>query len=225
MPRGFHSKQQGELAKQRILEALTGKRLRVVEIVQATGICRSGIAKHLLALHAEPKQIFICGFDPKTKGRPAPIWTAGNQPDVEFVPNTRPTRKTTAAERRDQVLAELKRKPRCARELADDIHVVTGTVVRYITALRRPENRQLFIIRWNHPSKVCKTGEGGDWAPVYAVGTREDVPKPTETPSERHHRLMKDDAYREQRRSARRVYYQLEKARKRPNNWASALGL
>lgn len=225
---GPSSRARGEENARLVIDTLRRKPMTVRQLAEALGKSESGIALHLRNLRDNPRRVHISSYylAPGTQGQPAPVWSVGNRPHAEYVRINIPGRKITSTERREQILALLAEKPRTMAQLAEAVHIVREAVGRHMRQLRDPTNKQVYIVRWKHPSKVAEPGTGGDWAPVYAAGNKPDKKKPKrETSIERHQRLSMDDAYKASRRKKRRAHYQIEKTRVKPNGIFAALGL
>lgn len=225
---GPSSHARGEAKSRRIIDALRNNPMTTRQIAEALDISESGAALQLRKLRDNPRRVHISGYylSPGTQGQPAPIYSVGNRPHAEYTRINIPGRKTTSAERRQQIIDLLTERPRTMAELSEAIHIVREAVGRHMRMLRKPGSKQVYIRRWQHPSKIAAPGVGGDWAPVYAAGDKPDKKKPrAETPSERHQRLSKDDAYKAERRKKRRAHYAIEKTRKKPNSIFAALGI
>ena len=217
-------RERGIQQRKAIVENLAAAPKTLDELCVALDLGQKNARRYLEQLRAPARQVHICGHQQR-HGRPAPIYAAGDKADVEYVPLSHPAPKTSAAERRAQVLKLLTEKPRTRGELAECMHLVTGAAGKYVTELRHPDNRQLYIVDWRHPSDVHGGSAGGDWTPVYAVGAKKDKRKPVEGKSARHARLQKDPAYREDRNIKRRTRYAAQKAAKKKHGIFSALGL
>jgi hypothetical protein len=225
---GDKHRRKSRLQEARIIASLAEKPKTVEQLAEEMHLCPSGVALYLKRMRTA-HQVYVCDHE-KRNGSPAKIWAAGNRPDAEYVPQSRPMPKTSAEERRAQVLELLAEKPRTIRELGPAMHLVSEAAGKYVRALRQPGNRQLHIAKWLHPREVDPTStKGGDWAPVYAVGAKPDAPKPErETSRTRHARMQKDREYRRARNAARRLRYQQDKLIKKhtkagPHSWLSAL--
>jgi hypothetical protein len=210
--------------ERRIVESLEAGAKTMHQLCAALGLKGGAISGYLRHLRQAPRRVYVCGHEPR-HGRAASIFAAGDKPDVEFVPLARPAPKVSAAQRRQQVLELLVEKPRSRAELAECMHLVTEAAGRYVTELRRPECRQLYIVDWRHPSELHQSNLGGDWTPVYAVGTKPDKKKPVEGRRARHARLQKDPEYRHARNVKRRARYAVEKHTKKKQGIFAALGL
>lgn len=211
-----------------IVATLKRQPMTVVQLAAALGMGQSNVWVYLNKLRkAQPRRVYISAYKSNTgfgAGRPAPIFSAGNRPDVEFVPNNRPTRKTSAAERLQRVMELLTEKPRTSRELGECMHVVRATALIYVTQLRR--EKKIHVKRWKHPSAVNEECIGGAWSPVYAVGNKPDKPQPAaETSAQRHARRKLDPGYVADARRRRKQQYMREKALKKPQGIFAALGL
>jgi hypothetical protein len=226
MSRGSYHKKIGEARAQQLVDALSAKPMTVEQLAAELGMCVSSIAIYVARLRTEPKRIYVSGYARRTSGMPAVIWSAGAQPDVEFVPLSMPTRKTSAAERIEQVLALLTESPRTLRELGDAMHMVRRAAGRYLTILRNQDDKRVYIKAWLHPSVGFPGQRAGAWAPVYAVGSKPDKPMPAkETSAQRHARRYKRPEIREAEALRRKRDYILKKARSKPTTWLTALGI
>lgn len=226
MRRGENMQAKGILRKQVILDLLkTGPKTRK-QIVDALGAGSSSISAHLVQLHEAPKRIYVCGHEPNHQGMPAKVWALGDKPDVEYVPNERPAAKTSAEERRQQVLTLLREQPRSAQQLVGAIHVVKKTISIYIAQLRDPENRKLFIVKWLPAGEAYPDKRASAWVPVYAVGSKPDAPMPApETKAARYARMKLSKEFCEGERRRAKIYYTVKKARKKPQGIFAALGI
>ena len=212
----------GRQRMDKIVAALQHKPMEISELAVFLGMGKSNTWVYLNKMrNGTPKRVFISGYRQNKAaraGQPAPIYSAGSRPDVEFVPNNRAARKTSAVERREQVLALLREGPMTARQVGECLCVVKARALMYVGALKR-ENL-VYISRWLRPEGA------GAWVPVYALGNKVSRPMPkAETSSQRHKRLMLDPEYAEERRQARKRRYCVERLRGKPQNIFSALGL
>ncbi len=211
-----------------ILRALYDKPRTIVELAEVLGTVDSNVWAYLNRMRkATPKLVYISGYVSNTgkyAGRPAPVYSAGSKPDVEFVPlNIRGT-KTSAAERREQILALLTEKKMTTLQLAAKLHLCGAAVQQHLKHLR--DDKKVYIAKYQHPKVKNPEGRGSSWAPLYAVGSRKDAPRPKkETTSERHARLRKDPEYLAYVNKRRRLRHELAQIRKKPQNIFSALGL
>lgn len=223
MPRVNRQKEMGLQREQQIIASLRESPKTNAQLCDATGLRRASIALYLVRLHAEPKRAYIMGHEMRS-GSPAPIWAAGDNPDAEYVPQSRPMPKTSAEERIQQVLSLLTSRRMTTRQLANKMHVTQATAGRYVTKLRR--DGKVYVYRWIAPYKAYPGTRAATWIPVYAVGDKPDVPMPAqESSSSRHARLHTSVEYREDRNKKRRLRYVVEKTRKKPNTIFAALGL
>lgn len=225
---GPSSHARGEAKSRLIIDTLRRQPMTLHQLAEVLKISESGAKLQLNKLRAEPRRVYISGHNPPParRGQAAPVYSVGNRPDVEYVRINIPGRKTTSAERRQQILDLLTERPRTMADLSEAMHIVREAVGRHMRVLRTQTPRLVYIRCWQHPSKIAASGTGGDWAPVYAAGVKPDKKKPKrETPSERHHRLSLDDAYKAERRKKRVAKYQIEKTRKKPHGPFAALGI
>lgn len=206
----------------KIVAALQHKPMGIVELAEVLGMGKSNVWVYLNKMRkGSPKRIFISGYVKKqdaTAGQPAPVYSAGSKPDFEYVPNNRPTPKTSAAQRREQMTALLRKSPMTAQQLGDQMHIVKARALMYLGEMKR-ENA-IYISRWLRPEGA------GAWAPVYALGNRADKPSSKgETSGQRHARLMRDPEHAEEERARRRRRYAVERLRGKPQGIFAALGL
>lgn len=225
MPKGQKRHALGNSRKQAILNLLESGPMTRKQIADALNGASSSVAAHLAALN-EAGKVYICNHIPNHMGMPAAVWGLGNKPNVEYVPKCLPATKTSAEERRQQILKLLKEKPRSAQQLVGSIHVVKKTISVYIAQLRRPDSRKLYIIRWLAPGVAYPGARAASWVPVYAVGDKPDAQKPKrETKAERYARQKQSEKFLEAERRRARIYYVVKKTRKKPNGIFGALGI
>lgn len=212
----------GRQRMDKIIAALQSKPMGVVELAEVLGMGKSNVWVYLDKMrNGTPKRVFISGYRKHAEaraGQPAPIYSAGSKPDFEYVPNNRPTPKTSAAQRREQMIALLRKSPMTAQQLGDEMHIVKARALMYVGQMKR-ENA-VYISRWLRPEGA------GAWAPVYALGNRPDKPTPKgETSGQRHARLMRNPEHAEEERARRRRRYAVERLRGKPQSIFAALGL
>lgn len=223
MPRVNRQKEIGLLRERQIIASLYNSPKTNAKLCAAVGLGRASVALYLVRLHDEPRQAYIIGHEMRN-GSPAPVWAAGDSPDVEYVPQSRPTPKTSAEERIQQVLSLLTSRRMTMRQLASKMYVTQATAGRYVTKLRR--DGKVYVYRWIAPYNAYPGTRAATWIPVYAVGDNLDMPMPKqESSSARHARLHAHEGYRDERNEKRRLRYQVEKTRKKPNTIFAALGL
>lgn len=229
---GDKQRRKGRQQEMRALAALRQQGMTTQQLADHLGLKRSAANIYIVRLRAEPRRVYVAGHEPRfgTGGSPAPIWRAGNLPDVEYVPLSIPTPKPSQAQRRDQVLALLGAQPMTARELAGKMFLSLEGAGKYVRMLRQEDPPRVRIKDWRHPREVDPTKEtGGDWAPVYAIGAGPDKPKPkAKTSAERHAIAQRNPEYRKQRKEAARLRYARNKVIKThvkggAQNWMSAL--
>lgn len=118
-----------------------------------------------------------------------------------------------------RILVELEKLPMTRDELQCLLGVSKACVQRYIVHLRS-QPRQLYIARW-------KQGHGRS-APVYAVGTRRDAPKPaamtrTERNAKEWKRIKADPDRHARVKAAARVHGTIQRVKAAPQPWFAAL--
>jgi DNA-binding Lrp family transcriptional regulator len=224
MPRGDFHKKIGQMREQQVVDALKDKQMTVEQLASALGMSPSSIAIYVTRLHEEPKRVYVSGHERRLSGMPAVLWSAGSSPDVEFVPLSMPTRKVSAAERIEQVIALLEAQPRTLRDIAKVMHMVPRAAGKYVSLLRAGDEQRIYIARWLSPRVTHPGQRAGSWAPVYAVGNKADKPMPKkETSAERHARRYQSREIREMETARRKRDYTLKKAKAKPATWFTAL--
>lgn len=230
MPRGEHKVAEGDAREKSILASLKRGDKTAEGIAEDIGASRSTVAMYLKRFHgSEPKQAYVSGHQLKGRGRPAPVWSIGDLPDVEYIPLECPTpkKKPTAEDRRNQVLAILRKKPGTCFEIGDGMWVVHEVANKYIKQLRDATPRQVFILKWLSPRETHPDNpRASSWTPVYAFGDKQDAPAPKkETSAERYARLKTSAEFRRRMKAKRKVEYAIYKAKKKRNGIFAALGL
>lgn len=183
----------------RITALLTGQQLSNQQIADTLSMCRDSAIIYTRRLRdCTPKRIYLSGWLHAPKGKPAPLFTAGDLPDLEYVP----TRKRKL---HDRVQVQIKRitaalaKPKTAIQLAEAISRSLSRTHKYLTMLR--DDRKVYIADWQHP------GKRGDLAPIYALGKLPDVPKPQQSRADRYQKEISDPSRRFRMETARRARY------------------
>lgn len=211
---------------QSIIDELARKPQTTADLAEILGCCASNVSVCIMRLMKEsPRRIHISGHKSnvgKWAGRPAAIYSAGDAPDVEFVPLNISTRKQSAEDRQNKTIELLKKKRMTSTELSNAMYLTRATILNHLSALKK--TGKVYIAYYRHPKEVNPDCRGGAWSPVYAVGNKEDAPAPKQkTSAERHAEMYQSPAYREQEKKRRRLRYLVEKSRKKPNTIFGAL--
>ena len=124
-----------------------------------------------------------------------------------------------AAAKIERILSALENQPMTRDELQCLLGVAKPTMRRYIEHLRA-EPRRIHIKRWLRTP--------GQFAPVYALGTRKDAPLPrtmtrTERNQEEWRRIKADPDRHDRVKAAQRVYGRIQRVRQVPQPWFAAL--
>lgn len=223
MQRYNPSEKRGEQQRQKLVKLLQESPKSTKELCKLMNFGRPNLMKHLERLQKE-KRVYVHGHIAQW-GRPAAIYAAGNLPDVEYVPQSRPGHRPSKAQRIDQILTLLSTRGMSSKQIGAAIFVSPAHVLKFLRVLRDPACRQIHIAKWRHPQESGFTS-GGDWTPVYRAGDKPDAPKPRrESSSERHRRLSQNSEYREARNKERVLRYRVERTRNKPQGIFAALGL
>lgn len=204
--------------ERRIIDALRRNRMIEVEISAMLGITRNATTMYITRMRKQ-KRIRVAGWVPNPKGRPAPIFALGGDPDAVHVPQKvrkprQPDRKETNKAR---VLALLE-KPYATSDIGPLVHLSASAVRVYLRELR--QEKKIRISGWKH------YGARNGLAPIYRQGDRKDAAKPARRTHSEQHRIARQDPDRLAReRLMRQQRDKLKKLKSAPASWASALGV
>lgn len=212
-----YQKERGERQINRLLFACSIAPQSAKAIAAALNIDLSGISTYTAKLMASPRRLYIADYQRSVRGRPAPLYMAGDLPDAEFV-RSRKTRLTVdrVTKRIEMIVAALTT-PMTGKQLAKQVHLSTPRAVFYLSMLRA--EKKVYIAGWEHP------GGRGDLAPIYALGNRRDAKKPVQTRKARYKAEMKDEARRERIQALRKANTNIAAAVRVQSTWLSALGV
>lgn len=221
------AKQRGRQMERRIVALLSETPMTISDMAARFQMTISNISFYIKRMrNSSPKLVYVSSFKENTgryAGRPAPIYSAGSKPDLEFVPLRRPVPKISAQQRRERVLELLAEKPSSSIELGKKMFVVRDTALRYLTQLHN--ERQIYIARWVHPNK-SQPGRGGSYTPIYAIGSKDDAPRPQkETSQARHARRRQNKAYVEAERQRAAKRRERSKNKVKPQGIFAPLGI
>lgn len=194
----------------RILAAIADKAMTAQELADSLYMSRDNVSTYLVALKAE-KRIHVDSYlcNPKG-GRPAPRMKAGKLPDAVYV-KTRAPKGNVPAMRREQIKKALRNRMLSVLELAERLDLHPAYVRRKVRELR--DAKQVRIAGFGQAT------EGG-FLPLYGLGSEPDAVIQPADPLKRH------KAYRERHKDRLNAKRRMrDRLRKRPNTWASALGL
>lgn len=220
MGRGDNNKIRAASHEARILDILASEPMTLRQLADKLGLSLDSLYIYRNRLSSAPKRIYVSGYS-DTGARPAPLYAAGDLPDVEYVPARKPKlaedRKT---KQRNRLLELLKNDgEQTAEQAGIRLSLSTSRARFYINELRTSSLKQAYIKRWQHP------GKRGDLAPVYALGNRPDAPKPRTTRAQRYKQEKSDQDKYDHILDQRRTRYALKRASSKPRSWAYALGL
>lgn len=119
-----------------------------------------------------------------------------------------------------RILSALKGKRMTSKEMVSALYMSKSNVTRYVGHLREGK-RRIRIVEYRY--------SGGRHAPVYAVGSGEDAPCPGQaSPKLKYARArlaaMCEPEKLDRYLSKRRIYGRVQRTRKQPATWLSALG-
>lgn len=205
----------------RILAALAVEPLCNRGLAEVIGMGRTGAAKYTERLRAE-KRIHICGHtQPLTGGYPRPLYAPGDKPDAVYEPKVPKSPKITfdrRAKRIERIVAAMT-KPATSRQIAEACYMDVATVHEYF-AIMRESGTHLHIRRWT------QYGKRNAWVPVYALGKRENAPRPaTQTRAERYQQYRADPEVVERINANRRHRRRLDGLKQKPAGIFAALGV
>jgi predicted ArsR family transcriptional regulator len=206
----------GERQIARILAAVANEPMTARELAAHVNLHVSSVLIYTQRLMAEPRQLRVAAYAPCSRGKPAPMYGPGDAPDVDYIGTRKPRVGERLEKQRARVLAAMA-SPCTAEQLGVKLSLTVSRARVYIRELRKA--KQAYIQSWASPPAR------GDLAPVYALGSKADKPKPRQSRALRY-KLEKADQDRHDRNLAkRRARYDVAKAVARPNTWLSALGV
>lgn len=169
-----------------------------------------------------PRRLYVSAWNfHRIGGRPAAVYAAGEGKDVPYI-STRKAKLVYRSERvattLKKIVVLLKEKSMTTNELAIVIKLSAPRARWYISLLRAPGNRQLYIRSW------AKVGESYP-APVYATGTKNDAPLIPKTPRQYRAEINDDPERKERLKRKAKAREMIRQARSKPNTIFGALGL
>lgn len=208
----------------RILAAIATEPLTAQELADRLHLTRDGINIHLKAMkNAEPRQVHVASYDRNVQGgRPAPRYRPGDAKDAVYEPSRTPKRHLQVGKQLAKIKKLLRAKPMSATQLGQALATSPGWARNLVARLRAA--KQVYIGGWQ--------SFGSGIAPLYALGAREDVPRPPIDPKNAYARLKRrretDDHAREvYERDLRRraVNSKIKKLKAKPQGIFAALGV
>lgn len=123
-----------------------------------------------------------------------------------------------------RILTALAEKPMTTAQLSELLHLSKPPVRRYLCYLMvavEDKPRQVYVRKWNPTA-------GGPWTPVYALGSRKDVPAPKRLTKHEYNarswqRIVSNKSKHEEELKRRRVDDKIRNTKKNPQTWMSAL--
>jgi hypothetical protein len=189
----------GQRNDARVTALLADNQLSNQQIADALHMSRDSAIIYTRRLRdCTPKRIYLSGWLHAPKGKPAPMFTAGDLPDVEYVTTRKrklPDRVQVQIERVKAALAE----PMTANQLAVAISRCISRTHKYLRMLR--DDKLVYVM--DHAAPDGR----GDQAPIYALGNLPDAVKHRQTRAERHQKEQAKPGQKFQRSAARRAKY------------------
>lgn len=199
--------------RERILAALAAGPMTAQQLAEKVHLSRSGVQLHLQAMGGhKPRLVHIADYAPAPpRHRRAPMYGVGDKDDAPYPKARAPKGLITVADRYEQILKLLRTRSRTGAELVGAMHLERARI--YVLELHAA--KKVYIADW-HPQP-----NGGYPAPIYAAGSKPDVPRPPamthSQKSARHWAKLKADPHRHG------LHLQRSRMRKNPQTWASAL--
>lgn len=194
----------------RILAAIADKAMTATELAQVLHMSRDHAHEYLRKMKADGLvhvASFICNHK---GGRAVPCWKAGTEKDAVYV-KTRAGRGDVQAMRGEQIKAVLRGHMLSAVDIGLRLHLHPSYVRRYIRKLR--DAKEIRIAGWGKLS-------AGGFLPLYAVGSAPDVARAPVNPQ-----IRKREYYYRHKERLSNIRTMRNRLRRKPNTWASALGL
>jgi hypothetical protein len=188
----------------RVSALLVDKQLSNQQIADALHMSRDSAHIYTRRLRdCTPKRIYLCGWLHAPKGKPAPLFTAGDLPDVEYASTRKskqPNRAIAQIERIKIALAE----PKTANQLAVAIFRCNSQTHKYLRMLR---DEKLVYIKGLAP-----LDGRGEQAPIYALGNLPDAVKLRQARGERSQKEQASPSRKFQVGTSRRARRRKEKS-------------
>lgn len=194
----------------RILAAIADKAMTAMELAQMLHMSRDHAHEYLRKMKADGLvhvASFICNHQ---GGRAAPCWKAGREKDAVYV-KTRAGRGDVQAMRGEQIKKALRGHMLSVSDISLRLHLHPAYVRRYIRKLR--DAKEIRIAGWGRPP-------AGGFLPLYGIGSAPDVPKAPVDPQ-----IRKREYYYRHKERLNNIRTMRNRLRRKPNTWASALGL
>lgn len=189
----------GQRNEDRVTALLVDAQLSNQQIADALHMSRDSAIIYTKRLRAcTPKRIYLSGWLHAPKGKPAPLFTAGDLPDVEYLASRKrklPNRVEVQIARIKTALAE----PKTANQLAVAISRCISRTHKYLQMLRA--DKLVYIM--DHAAPDGR----GDQAPIYALGSLPDAVKHRQTRSERYQLEIANPSRKYRIAAARRAHY------------------
>ena len=189
----------GQRNETRVAALLVDNQLSNQQIADALHMSRDSAIIYTRRLRARtPKRVYLSGWRNAPKGKPAPLFTAGDLPDVEYVT----TRKRKLPDRVQLQRARIKvalAEPKTANQLAVAISRSISRTHKYLQMLRA--DGLVYIL--DHAAPDGR----GDQAPIYALGNLPDAVKHRQTRAERHQKEQADPSRKFNIGASRRARY------------------
>lgn len=190
-----------ERMESRLLVLLKGNPMSSRQLSKALHTDLSNVHIYVNRLMKSPRRVRVCGFDPDPPSgcKPARLFGLGSAPDAKLVSKRAAAR--DRAPRVDRQLAAVKqllKTPHTSVQTAQALSITESRARFYLRALRNADPKQAFIKSWNPPPTT------GTWTPVYALGNKQDAPRPTRLTYQQRKQLLMSDPERWEREQARR---------------------
>lgn len=167
-----------------IMAVLRKQRLTIKELASAMYMSEDTAREHINRMHAEGL-LYVVGFQPVERQKPAKIYAAGNRPDAIYIAKKKPPKPNRREAWKAQVLEALAL-PGTTKQIAERLGMSYAYARAHIYALKN--EGKIHITAWVLPqdtgtkAAVYKTGYGQDreFVPTRGVysATKPTMPKP-----------------------------------------------
>jgi biotin operon repressor len=204
----------GKRQEARILATLAIEPQTCKQLVESLHLAHANVTKYIARLKLEPARIHISGYH-QTTSRAAAVYSAGPGKDKPFVRKS-DQRRQSGFETKLAAAYALLAKPMTGQMLQGKLFRSKSAVQNYVRSLR--DDKLIHISGW-------KMVDGQVPIPLYSQGDKPDAPRPRKPKRCQWQKELANPDVHAYRKAKKRARYAIEKARSKPQNIFSALGL
>lgn len=165
-----------------IMAVLRKQRLTIKELASAMYMSEDTAREHINRMHSEGL-LYVVGFQPVERQKPAKVYSAGNRPDAIHVPKKKPAKPNRREVWKAKVMESLAL-PSTTKQVAERLGISYAYARAHIYSLKH--ERKIHITAWVLPADtgtkaaVYKLGAGNDrnFVPTRHIARREKYVMP-----------------------------------------------